>query len=380
MSVQVLDVISVTVQPQPIVECVGGNQVLNPTLAGISGAVTYQWQVSDDGSTGWANAPGASNQATYTPPNAAVNTGVKFYRLAVRHTGSDCADIFSTPARVEVVPDLSLTADIVDIVECIDGTKQLEIVVAGGSNLTYTWEMYNGTTWVAAPGASTASNTYTPSSVADGTTRYRVTVASSSAGCDAVPSREATVTVNPDIAVTTAPVGFTECINGTQALTVAATGGTAPLAYQWGEVIGGAFTPISGQTGTSFTPESATAGTRSYQVRIRSANNADADASCGEVLTTPVEVIVVPKPVVTVSVPPAAICVGGSVTLTASQQSGTGTGTCTFQWQKPDAGGVYQDIPGETNPTYTLPSNQTGTPGTVNVRAKLVCSGNGCCN
>ncbi len=382
VSVQVLDVIGITLSSTPIVECVGGNQVLTPNITGISGAVTYQWQVADPTATPpvWTNAPGTSNQATYTPPNAVTDAGVKLYRIAVRHTGSDCADIFSTPVRVEVVPDLSRTSDIADIVECIGGTKQLEIIVAGGSNLTYTWEMYNGTAWVAAPGASTASNTYTPSSAASGATRYKVTVASASAGCDAITSREATVTVNPDISVTTAPVGFTECIGGTQALSVVAEGGTAPLAYQWGTVAGGTFTPISGETGTSFTPPSTSAAITSYQVRIRSANNADVDASCGEVFTTPVNVEVVARPTVAVAAPPAALCIGGSVTLTATPSGGTGT--CVIYWQRPAASpaGSFEDIPGATGPTYTIPTTQTGTAGEVKVKARLQCSGNGCCN
>jgi hypothetical protein len=380
--VQVLDVISVTAQPEPIVECVGGNQTLTPTLTGISGAVEYQWQVSDDGNAPWDNVAGAT-AATFTPPNAQANVGVKHYRLAVRHTGSDCQDVYSLPTRVEVVPDLSLSADIADIVECIDGNQPLTIVVAGGSNLTYNWEVLNGTTWEAAPGASTASNTYVPPSNVDGTKRYRVRVSSASQGCEAITSREANVTVNPDISITTPVAGFTECIGGTQALSVVATGGTSPLSYQWYEVIAGTPTIIAGQTSTSFTPESTTAGTRTYQVRIRSANhdpNASPTDGCGDVFSTPVTVTVVPRPVVTVSVPPAAICVGGTVTLTATQQAGTGTGTCTFQWQRPDAGGVYQDVPGETNPTYTIPTNQTGAAGEIKVKAKLVCSGNGCCN
>jgi hypothetical protein len=38
------------------------------TVTGGSGAITYQWQQSADGSTGWANSTGTgATTATYTP-------------------------------------------------------------------------------------------------------------------------------------------------------------------------------------------------------------------------------------------------------------------------------------------------------------------------
>jgi hypothetical protein len=60
--------ISITTQPTGITECAGGTATMNVVITGGPGTVTYQWQVSPDGSTGWLNATGTGNtSATFTP-------------------------------------------------------------------------------------------------------------------------------------------------------------------------------------------------------------------------------------------------------------------------------------------------------------------------
>jgi hypothetical protein len=48
----------VSTQPTNVNECVGGTNTMTVTVTGGSGAITYQWQQSADGSTGWANSTG----------------------------------------------------------------------------------------------------------------------------------------------------------------------------------------------------------------------------------------------------------------------------------------------------------------------------------
>src|SRR6187431_3655243 len=50
----------VTTQPSNLNECVGGNGTISVTVSGGSGTITYQWQQSADGSTGWSNSTGTS--------------------------------------------------------------------------------------------------------------------------------------------------------------------------------------------------------------------------------------------------------------------------------------------------------------------------------
>jgi hypothetical protein len=51
-------------------------------VTGGSGTITYQWQQSADGSTGWANSHGTgATTATYTPSSAVP--GTTYYRVLV---------------------------------------------------------------------------------------------------------------------------------------------------------------------------------------------------------------------------------------------------------------------------------------------------------
>lgn len=53
-----------------------------------SGTITYQWQVSDNGSSGWSNIGGATS-ASYTPPTNTI--GTKYYHcIATNTTGGGC--------------------------------------------------------------------------------------------------------------------------------------------------------------------------------------------------------------------------------------------------------------------------------------------------
>jgi hypothetical protein len=69
----------VITQPSNVNECIGGTNTMTVVVSGGSGTISYQWQSSSDGSTGWANATGTgSTTATYTPPSSVA--GTTYYR------------------------------------------------------------------------------------------------------------------------------------------------------------------------------------------------------------------------------------------------------------------------------------------------------------
>ncbi|TDP58401.1 MopE-related protein, partial [Flavobacterium dankookense] len=71
-----------TVTPAASTLCPLGTVTLTPTgitPSSVSG-LTYQWETSADGSTGWTNAPGTSTNATYV---ATVTSVIAYYRLAL---------------------------------------------------------------------------------------------------------------------------------------------------------------------------------------------------------------------------------------------------------------------------------------------------------
>lgn len=81
-----------TISGQPSnVSCNVGDVRSISVTASIStgGTPTYQWQVSDDGSTGWANVASSGTSASYTVPTASA--GTKYYRCVVTNPNGSAA-------------------------------------------------------------------------------------------------------------------------------------------------------------------------------------------------------------------------------------------------------------------------------------------------
>ena len=84
----------VTTQPTNVNECVGGTDQMTVVVSGGSGTISYQWQSSTDGTSGWANATGTgATTATYTPSSATA--GTTYYRVLVNATDNDCQQAVS---------------------------------------------------------------------------------------------------------------------------------------------------------------------------------------------------------------------------------------------------------------------------------------------
>lgn len=190
--------------------------------------------------------------------------------------------------------------------------------------------------------------------------------------CPEHASSEATVTVVAPPTISAQPTNITECISGTRSLSVSATGGVAPLTYQWqnGGLLGTSWNNISGATSATYTPLSTTVGITQYRVIITSTGT-----NCTTTTSSNATVTIVPDPSVSVNIPPNTVCVGANVTLTATPI--VLTGSCTVQWQSSPDGTTWTNITGATGNTY----NVTSLGATTRYRAQLIsCTGNGCCN
>jgi hypothetical protein len=75
------------------------------TVTGGSGTITYQWQQSVDGSTGWSNSTGTgATTATHTP--SSVVPGTTYYRVLVNAANSGCDQAVSNNAVAIITADL----------------------------------------------------------------------------------------------------------------------------------------------------------------------------------------------------------------------------------------------------------------------------------
>jgi hypothetical protein len=74
-------------------------------VSGGSGVISYQWQSSPNGSTGWVNASGTgSTTDTYTPPSTVA--GTTYYRVLVNAANNGCDQVVSIIAVAVISPDM----------------------------------------------------------------------------------------------------------------------------------------------------------------------------------------------------------------------------------------------------------------------------------
>ncbi len=354
------NIVTVIVQPSAAVSivlnnaevCIGGDATLNATITGGSSTLTYIWQSSPNGSTGWANISGATT-LTYIAPTSTA--GTVWYRLQVFDTQSSCADPASAPLSVLVRPDptASVAAQFTEI--CVGGSSLLTATITGGSSQqTLQWQSNTGS-WANIAGAT--SSTYSVPSASAGTTQYRILLLDPNSGCPAIlASNAVTVIVQPDAAVTVSPSSTEVCVGGTAPLTATVTGGSTQLTYQWqsspaGQDIWG---NIGGATLSTYSAPTTTAGNTDYRVIIT-----DGVSGCSDPVSNPVLVIVRPDATVSIAPSTSQVCLGGAVTINATIVGGSTS--LTLQWESSSDQTNWAVIPGATAQGYNPPTSATGT-------------------
>jgi hypothetical protein len=367
----------VTTQPTDVNECIGGTNTMTVVVSGGSGTISYQWQSSSNGSTGWANALGTgSTTATFTPPSTVV--GTTFYRVLVNAANNGCDQAVSNNAVAVITPDLLVTSQPTDVNECIGGTNTMTVVVSGGSGtISYQWQSSSdgSTGWANATGTGSTTATYTPPSSVAGTTYYRVLINAANNGCDQVVSNNAVAVITPDLLVTTQPTNVNECIGGTNTMSVVVSGGSGTISYQWQSSSDGstgwANALGTGSTTATFTPPSTIAGTTYYRVLINAANN-----GCDQAVSNNAVAVITPDLLVTSQPTDVNECIGGTNTMTVVVSGGSGT--ISYQWQSSSDGssGWANALgTGSTTATFTPPSTVAGT---TYYRVLVNAANNGC--
>ncbi len=357
--------LSITVEPDPTISisggatvCVGGSVTLTATPGGGTGTCTIQWQ-SYDGAN-WNDLAGETN-ATYTPPTSSV--GAVQYRATYSCTGGGCDGAVSGTQTVTVVADPTISISGGATV-CVGGPVTLTATPGGGTGTcTIQWQSYDGASWNDLAGETNA--TYTPPTSSVGAIQYRATYSCTGGGCDGAISGTQTVTVVADPTISISG-GATVCVGGPVTLTATPGGGTGTCTIQWQSYDGVNWNDLAGETNATYTPPTSGVGVIQYR-----ATYSCTGGGCDGAVSGTQTVTVVADPTISIS-GGATVCVGGSVTLTATP--GGGTGTCTIQWQSYN-GVNWNDLAGETNATYTPPTNSVGV---IQYRATYSCTGGGC--
>ena len=236
--------------------------------------------------------------------------------------------------------------------------------VTDGGELSYKW--YKGDELI----SGATSKSYTPSTAEAGTFTYKVVVTNTNNNVNgkttATADSSATVTVI-DSTKTNAekPVSITGITGTTKykqgdtasALTIEATvkdGGT--LTYQWykGEEL------IEGATSASYTPDTTTAGTFIYKVRVTNTNNnVNGNKTAIEdfnIQVTITAIVNAATPLIRTGLADGTYTVGAKATALSVEATVSDGGTLSYQWYKDST-----VISGATSASYTPDTKTAGT-------------------
>lgn len=301
---------AITTQPAAASGCPGGSVTFTGAA---SGSATYQWEVSTNGGVTYTPVAGATS-ATLTVSALTAGMNNNLYHLVASNS---CGTVTSSSALLTVNSAVSITTQPTSQTGCV-GSPVTFTAAATGTGVTYQWQVStdNGATWNNIPTATTPALTIPSVSAAMNGTQYRVMVMGTCT-TTAIASNAATLTV---FSVSTAPPAIVNACEG-ESVTLTVTAAGAGLTYQWHVSTNGgtSYTDIAGATGASLVLNNLTmaADGNLYTVTVVS-------GTCS-VTTTPSELVVNEKPVVTLDFAP------GSTTLMVATVT-PGSGSYTYSW------------------------------------------------
>ena len=373
---------TVTINPLPTVSIPNTNQSLclnplTPSGSALTPTTTttissYQWFSNSTSSN--SGGTQVATTSTFTPPNSSA--GELYYYLTVTNNNG-CVATSNVSGSIKVYGQPTITALPTTTSYCINATAgALTPTITNGGYGTLTYQWYSNTT-ASTTGATPIPNetnaTFTPLTSTAGIKYYYVVVTNggptSASNCNTATSNITEVKVFATPTITTDPVSATYCAGATPvALTVpgATNGGYGSIAYQWysntsASTSGG--TLIGSATTASFTPTITTAGTTYYYVNVSNGGTNGASA-CNNLNSGIATITVHPLPVITsATFASESLCISSTATsMTASATTATGT-IASYQWYRNSNANNTTGtlIAGETNATFTPPTNVAGT-------------------
>ncbi|MFH6998490.1 gliding motility-associated C-terminal domain-containing protein [Flavobacterium sp. FlaQc-57] len=340
----------ITQQPVENTICSGGTHRLTVVASGdpLGGALSYQWQRSINGITGWVNTTGGTGATTASYTTGPLTSNF-YYRVRIRQVPNGC-EVFSVPVMVFVTT--IITQPVTPPVICVGGTVSIDIRASlngGTGSLSYQWQSDSGSGYVNETNASAATASFISDDLTK-TTKFRCLVTSLTTGC-ILTSNEVIATVVPDPTITVQPTGITICSGGNHSLSVTATNGTPSLTYQWFSSINNTiFTAINGATSANYVTPALTQ-TTYYRVNVSASGSGCTTISSAVATVTVLSALsIVTQPVVKTN-----ICSGSNATLNVVAAGGLGN--YTYQWKSSSVlAGPFVNINGANSSSYTTPN------------------------
>ena len=211
---------------QPISQntCEGANVNFAITAAT---ATNFQWQVSTNGGTTWANIAGATN-ATLVLTAVTITLNQNQYRC---QASTICGSTNSAAATLTITSAIAITTQPTSTSIC-SGQSHTFCVISTGSNASYQWQTnIIGCTGPWANIAGATNSCLTINNVL-ATAYYRCILTSTATCGTSVTTNCATLTVSSGISISTQPSDVENCAGTQVSFTVAGTS-TQAINYQW---------------------------------------------------------------------------------------------------------------------------------------------------
>ncbi len=312
------------------------NQNTSFTVVATGAGIGYQWQVSTNGGSTWANLTNAApysnvTTATLNITSAALALNNNQYRAVV--TGTCLPAVNSSAGTLQINASPVVTANPSNASTCPASIASFT-VAATGAGLSYQWQLSinSGSTWSNLTNTAPYSNVTAATMNITGATlsmdgyQYRCVV---SGTCSpSATSNAVTLTLNNIITITSQPpVSQAVCTGSNITIPVTQTGATT---FQWYGDFGSGFVALSNNATYS--------GVTTSTLSITNATSAVAGtyrcivgSACTSPFATNTSVLNVYDPVTIVTQPSSVNSCEGTTTLFSV--AATGGGMLTYQWQ-----------------------------------------------
>lgn len=234
----VYPLVKVSTQPKNASVCLNSSSGFSAEASGNS--IVYQWQVSADGGNSYKDIENAnSNEYTITSATATMNN----YRYRLKVTEAFCGSAFSDAAILTVSSPAQITDQPDELAVC-EKTEAKFSVVAGGSSISYQWQVSSNSGNSFTDISNAKSNTLTIASATSSLNNNLYRVAIKQMNCGTILSDPALLTVNslPSVSINASPAS---AVLPGQTITLTSSSSSVVNVYKW--YLNGSL--ISNQTG-----------------------------------------------------------------------------------------------------------------------------------
>jgi hypothetical protein len=307
---------------------------------------TYQWQQNNLGT--WENLPGAAG-INYDA-STSLTPGVSEFRRITTISGASCEGISTV---VTITYSNFLMGNITGIqticYEETPSTLNSNTDASGTGTVSYQWQQFDGTDWIAVPGES--GTAYVPGSLQETTSFRRLDAIELNGFTCTETTNEITIQVLAEVFGGDTSVNQTICSDEMPSTIIVTNGSTTGqnISYQWQSKTSGDFANMLGESDTNLTFANTPSATITYRRQTIVSNNSQVCIAVSTESTVFVNVITAG-----IIGNDQDICAGETPQTVVSLSNTAAAGTISYQWEySSDAGSNWSSVSGATGATHS---------------------------